>query len=120
MKLLRNMSIEELSLFMDGYTIKGRNQRKYNSSVEEGVCFFPYDNESCRRQVNTWHWDIVAIIEIDDDLLTPQHGTYPNWDSPCWEDTVILPEYSIKEYSLENARLIGYYYREFPNQIFAR
>lgn len=119
MKVIRNMSKEELKKFLDGEEIVGRDQSPFNSTVKQGVCFFPYDNEDCRIQVETWYWDIVCVFEIDEKLLTKGSGRYPNWDYAFdFTKHKILPEYSIPSYSKKCAKFLEYHYKHHPDKIF--
>lgn len=117
MKVMRSMSKNELKKFLDGEVIVGRNQRGNNSTVEQGVCFFPYDNEDCRIQVETWYWEIVAIFEIDEKLLTKGTGKYPDWNYLFdFTKHKILPEYFIKEYSNKCAKFLEFHHKHHPEE----
>jgi hypothetical protein len=118
MKVMRNMSKAELKKFLDGEEIVGKDQRYNKSTVDFGVCFFPYDNEDCRIQVETWFWEIVALFEIDEELLTKGVGRYPDWSYLFdLSKHKMLPEYSIPAYSKKNAKFLGYHHKHCPAEI---
>ena len=119
MKVIRNMSKAELKKFLAGEEIIGRDQRGYASTIDSGVCFFPYDNEDCRIQVETWFWEIVAIFDIDEDLLTKGVGRYPDWNYLFdLSKHKMLPEYAIPSYSQKNAKFLGYHRKHCPWETF--
>ena len=112
MKIIRNMSIEELCCLTSGMEIEGRIQ-KCRSTIKTGICFFGIENE---YQANTWHHDICVVFEADPSLLTEGFGVYPDWASSY--DTLVLTEYSIKKYNINTFEPLYWYWKHEINVVY--
>lgn len=107
MKVIRNMNLEELNSYMAGINISSIiNWAKSYHSSSKGVCFWDIENE---YQANTLFYPICAVFEIPDELLSESYGIYPDWNTV--DENLVLKEYCIPSYSVENSKLLYWYWK---------
>jgi len=113
-KLIRNMSKEELADLHIGNNIEGRTKiQEYNKKTKYVVCFFPISEE---YQANTWFYDVCVVFEAKEEIFEKTSGVYPNWNSPSWEDTNVLTEYHIIKYNKYIVKPLYYYWTKESNK----
>ena len=108
MKLYRSMSEKEFSDYCKGVEIVARCKMgdKNNSFDGKGICFFA-NPSNCAL----WSRDGV-IVAFEIEVAQEGYGVYPDFSSNDWNDTVVIKEYCVPSYSLENAVLLGYGFLE--------